>query len=145
LRAPRWRVLCEVCIFLAFAIFFLLYGVTPWLGGDGLGLVGADEPRYAQIAREMLVRFDSVRPLQERLAACVTPDRMHCTMHAFEGALKARLSACVTPYLYGRPWLEKPALYYWRAFPPPRLLSSWSRLSTCTCGDFAPVAISMPP
>ena len=28
---------------------------------------------------------------------------------------KATLSACVTPYLYGRPWLEKPALYYWRA------------------------------
>jgi hypothetical protein len=29
--------------------------------------------------------------------------------------LKDRLSACVTPYLYGLPWLEKPALYYWRA------------------------------
>ena len=29
--------------------------------------------------------------------------------------LKDRLSACVTPYLYGHPWLEKPALYYWRA------------------------------
>jgi hypothetical protein len=29
------------------------------LGGDGLGLVGADEPRYAQIAHEMLDRFDS--------------------------------------------------------------------------------------
>ena len=29
--------------------------------------------------------------------------------------LNERLSACVTPYLYGRPWLEKPALYYWRA------------------------------
>ena len=61
------------------------------LGGDGLGLVGADEPRYAQIAHEMLVRFDSAQ------------------------TLKARLSACVTPYLYGHPWLEKPALYYWRA------------------------------
>ena len=112
---PRWCVICEVGVFLAFATFFLLYGVTPWLGGDGLGLVGADEPRYAQIAREMLVRFDSVRPLKDRLSACVTPDRIHCTVHAFEGELKDRLSACVTPYLYGRPWLEKPALYYWRA------------------------------
>jgi 4-amino-4-deoxy-L-arabinose transferase-like glycosyltransferase len=28
---------------------------------------------------------------------------------------RAKLSACVTPYLYGKPWLEKPALYYWRA------------------------------
>jgi 4-amino-4-deoxy-L-arabinose transferase-like glycosyltransferase len=61
------------------------------LGGDGLGLVGADEPRYAQIAHEMLDRFDSAH------------------------TIKGRLSACVTPYLYGHPWLEKPALYYWRA------------------------------
>ncbi len=88
---PRWATLCEASVFLAFSIFFLVYGVTPVLGGDGLGLVGADEPRYAQIAHEMLVRFDAARTLTERL------------------------SACVTPYLYGRPWLEKPALYYWRA------------------------------
>ena len=78
-------------MFLIFAVFFLLYGLTPILGGDGLGLVGADEPRYAQIAHEMLDRFDSAH------------------------TLKGRLGACVTPYLYGHPWLEKPALYYWRA------------------------------
>ena len=88
---PKWASVAEVSVFLLFAVFFLLYGVTPYLGGDGLGLVGADEPRYAQIAHEMLVRFDSA------------PD------------LKEKLSACVTPYLYGHPWLEKPALYYWRA------------------------------
>ena len=56
---PRWATITEATVFLAFAIFFLLYGLTPILGGDGLGLVGADEPRYAQIAHEMLVRFDS--------------------------------------------------------------------------------------
>ena len=72
-------------------LFFLLYGVTPIFGGAGLGLVGADEPRYAQIAHEMLDKLDHAHTLRERL------------------------SACVTPYLYGRPWLEKPALYYWRA------------------------------
>jgi len=88
---PRGSTLCEAAIFLAFTVFFLLYGLTPILGGDGLGLVGADEPRYAQIAHEMLVHFDSAH------------------------TLKGRLDACVTPYLYGRPWLEKPALYYWRA------------------------------
>lgn len=60
--------------------FFLFYGLVPIFGGDGLGLVGADEPRYAQIAREMLARKDYV-----------------------------------TPVLWGHPWLEKPALYYWRA------------------------------
>ncbi len=95
---PRWRkrlpcraTVAEVSVFLAFAVFFLLYGVVPIFGGDGMGLVGADEPRYAQIAHEMLVRFDSAH------------------------TVKDRLSACVTPYLYGHPWLEKPALYYWRA------------------------------
>ncbi len=59
-------------------LFF--YGLVPAFGGAGLGLVGADEPRYAQVAREMLARHDSI-----------------------------------TPVLYGKPWLEKPALYYWRA------------------------------
>ena len=90
-RLPQWSTVREVSVFLIFTVFFLLYGLTPMLGGDGLGLVGADEPRYAQIAHEMLDRFDSAH------------------------TLKDRLSACVTPYLYGRPWLEKPALYYWRA------------------------------
>lgn len=90
-RLPQWATVREVAVFLIFAVYFLAYGLTPILGGDGLGLVGADEPRYAQIAHEMLVRFDSAH------------------------TLKDRLSACVTPYLYGRPWLEKPALYYWRA------------------------------
>ncbi len=56
-----------------------------------MGLVGADEPRYAQIAHEMLDRFDSAHTLRDKLGACVTP------------------------FLYGHPWLEKPALYYWRA------------------------------
>jgi len=78
----------SLCCFMA---FFLLYGVTPYLGGAGMGLVGADEPRYAQIAHEMLLKLNVAHTLREQL------------------------SACVTPYLYGRPWLEKPALYYWRA------------------------------
>jgi hypothetical protein len=90
-RMPSWAIISEASVFLAFSVFFLGYGLTPFLGGDGLGLVGADEPRYAQIAHEMLVRFDAAPTLKERL------------------------SACVTPYLYGHPWLEKPALYYWRA------------------------------
>jgi 4-amino-4-deoxy-L-arabinose transferase-like glycosyltransferase len=90
-RLPRWATVGEASVFLTFVLFFLLYGQTPLVGGDGLGLVGADEPRYAQIAHEMLDRFDSAH------------------------TLKSKLSACVTPYLYGKPWLEKPALYYWRA------------------------------
>ena len=62
-RLPSWATVCEASVFLVFAVFFLAYGLTPLLGGDGLGLVGADEPRYAQIAHEMLVRFDSASTL----------------------------------------------------------------------------------
>jgi 4-amino-4-deoxy-L-arabinose transferase-like glycosyltransferase len=90
-RLPSWSTVAEASVFVVFAVFFILYGVTPIFGGDGIGLVGADEPRYAQIAHEMLARFDAAHTLLDRL------------------------SACVTPYLYGHPWLEKPALYYWRA------------------------------
>jgi 4-amino-4-deoxy-L-arabinose transferase-like glycosyltransferase len=90
-RLPGWATVCEAAVFALFAVFFITYGETPALGGDGLGLVGADEPRYAQIAHEMLQHFESA------------------------DTLKGKLSACVTPFLYGRPWLEKPALYYWRA------------------------------
>ncbi|HEX7730154.1 MAG TPA: glycosyltransferase family 39 protein, partial [Terracidiphilus sp.] len=90
-RLPSWGSIAEGSVFLAFAVFFILYGVTPLLGGDGMGLVGADEPRYAQIAHEMLSRLNAAHTVMDKLGACVTP------------------------YLYGHPWLEKPALYYWRA------------------------------
>jgi 4-amino-4-deoxy-L-arabinose transferase-like glycosyltransferase len=90
-RLPALSITSEVFIFFVYTVFFLFYGLTPLLGGDGMGLVGADEPRYAQIAHEMLERFDSA------------------------DTFKGRIGACITPYLYGRPWLEKPALYYWRA------------------------------
>lgn len=55
-------------------------GFLFFLGIQLVGLVGADEPRYAQVAREMLERHD-----------------------------------WVTPILFGKPWLEKPPLYYWCA------------------------------
>ena len=70
----------EVVTLVALIAVLFFYGAVPIFGGAGLGLVGADEPRYAQVAREMLQRHDYV-----------------------------------TPMLYGKPWLEKPALYYWRA------------------------------
>jgi len=57
-----------------FCAFLFFYGLGQF------GLIGADEPRYAQVAREMLERHD-----------------------------------WITPALGGRPWLEKPPLYYWQA------------------------------
>jgi 4-amino-4-deoxy-L-arabinose transferase-like glycosyltransferase len=77
---PFFPPVLEAATLIVVSIFFLFYGLIPIFGGDGLGLVGADEPRYAQVAREMLVRHDYI-----------------------------------TPILYGKPWLEKPALFYWRA------------------------------
>jgi 4-amino-4-deoxy-L-arabinose transferase-like glycosyltransferase len=53
---------------------------VPHFIGETVGLLGADEPRYAQVAREMLQRHDYV-----------------------------------TPTLWGKPWLEKPPMYYWMA------------------------------
>jgi 4-amino-4-deoxy-L-arabinose transferase-like glycosyltransferase len=64
----------DVLLLAACCGFLFFYG----LGASGL--LGADEPRYAQVAREMLDRSD-----------------------------------WVTPTLQGKPWLEKPVLYYWQA------------------------------
>jgi 4-amino-4-deoxy-L-arabinose transferase-like glycosyltransferase len=76
-----WLLLIGFCAFLFF------YGLSNF------GLIGADEPRYAQIAREMLQRRD-----------------------------------WVTPVLQGKPWLEKPPLYYWQAM----LAYSLFGVSDCT-------------
>jgi len=64
----------DILLLVAFCGFLFFYGLGAF------GLVGADEPRYAQIAREMLQRSD-----------------------------------WITPTLQGKPWLEKPVLYYWQA------------------------------
>ena len=68
------RTRTEVLLLVVFCGFLFFYG------RGSFGLVGADEPRYAQVAREMLDRHD-----------------------------------WVTPTLLGKPWLEKPPLYYWQA------------------------------
>jgi 4-amino-4-deoxy-L-arabinose transferase-like glycosyltransferase len=68
------RTRTEVLLLVAFCGFLFFYG------RGSFGLVGADEPRYAQVAREMLERHD-----------------------------------WITPTLQGKPWLEKPVLYYWQA------------------------------
>src|ERR1051326_7647457 len=64
----------QLALVVGVCCFFFFFGLSA------IGLTGADEPRYAQIAREMLARHD-----------------------------------WVTPVLYGKPWLEKPVLYYWLA------------------------------
>jgi 4-amino-4-deoxy-L-arabinose transferase-like glycosyltransferase len=68
------RTRTEILLLVAFCGFLFFYGLGSF------GLVGADEPRYAQVAREMLERHDWINPT-----------------------------------LQGKPWLEKPVLYYWQA------------------------------
>src|ERR1700738_2133864 len=110
LKLPTPATVREFVILIAVTIFLLLYGLVPIFGGDQLGLVGADEPRYAQIAREMLTAHSNA--CHEAHAKIVprnlTPTALHTSYHCLVGGT-------VTPILYGKPWLEKPALYYWRA------------------------------
>lgn len=127
--APR-----EIILLLLASGFLLLYGLVPAFGGDQLGLVGADEPRYAQVAREML---------EAHSAAChevhakifprsLRPADLVASYHCLVGGT-------VTPILYGQPWLEKPALYYWRAmgFFKEFGISDWSARLPSASGAFA--------
>ena len=122
----------EFFVLFAVGLFLLLYGLTPFTGGDQLGLVGADEPRYAQIAREML-------HLHDQACADVNSDIVprSLTRVAIGNSLHCLLSGTVTPILYGRPWLEKPALYYWRAMGFFREfgVSDWSARLPSTSGS----------
>lgn len=86
------RIRSEVLLLVAFCGFLFFYGLGAF------GLLGADEPRYAQIGREMLDRSD-----------------------------------WITPTLDGKPWLEKPPLYYWQtmlSYEISRVLSSGSAASS---------------
>ena len=92
-----WLLLAGFCGFLFF--FGLAY----------FGLIGADEPRYAQVAREMLARHD-----------------------------------WITPTLGGKPWLEKPPLYYWQAMLAYRVfgVSDWAaRLPSAVDATLMVIAI----
>lgn len=116
-RALRWlrssHLGCsatELAVLLVVSCYFLFYGLVPIFGGDQLGLVGADEPRYSQIAREMLAEHSEVC---HQMHARIVPHSLRAAdLHASEVCL---MGGTVTPILYGRPWLEKPALFYWRA------------------------------
>jgi 4-amino-4-deoxy-L-arabinose transferase-like glycosyltransferase len=102
--------IAEFAVLLVFSCYFLFYGLAPLFGGDQLGLVGADEPRYAQIAREMLAAHTEAC---HEVNASILPHSLRpADLHASYVCL---MGGTVTPILYGKPWLEKPALYYWRA------------------------------
>ena len=123
----------EFAILVVVTLFLLLYGLVPLFGGDQLGLVGADEPRYAQIAREMLEAHSTAC---HEVHAKVMPHSLHPV--DIEDSLHCLAGGTVTPILYGRPWLEKPALYYWRAmsFFKEFGISDWSARLPSSSGAF---------
>ncbi|HTC75986.1 MAG TPA: glycosyltransferase family 39 protein [Edaphobacter sp.] len=100
----------EFIVLFAVTGFLLLYGLVPVFGGDQLGLVGADEPRYAQIAREMLTAHSDAC---HEVNAKMVPRSLR--VEDIRNSIHCISAGTVTPILYGKPWLEKPALYYWRA------------------------------
>jgi len=114
--------------------FLLLYGLVPLIGGDQLGLVGADEPRYAQIAREMLAQHNQIC---DQYHAEIVPRGL--SPRAIDGSFHCLIGGTITPILYGKPWLEKPALYYWRAmsFFKEFGVSDWSARLPSSSGAFA--------
>lgn len=120
----------EFAVLLVMTTFLLFYGLVPIFGGDQVGLVGADEPRYAQIAREMLNAHNQVC---NALHTDIVPRGL--TPKDIANSFRCLDAGTVTPILYGHPWLEKPALYYWRAmsFFKEFGISDWSaRLPSAT-------------
>ncbi len=137
-QLPDPTVLREFAVLLVVSLFLLLYGLVPIVGGDRLGLVGADEPRYAQIAREMLATHD--RTCGE-LQTEIVPRNLRWT--SIKNSARCLASGTVTPILYGKPWLEKPALYYWRAMSFFREfgVSDWSARLPSSSGAFALIVL----
>ena len=120
----------EFVVLIVMTSFLLFYGLIPLFGGDQVGLVGADEPRYAQIAREMLQTHNQICG---QLNTEIIPRSLRAP--ALENSFRCLDAGTVTPILYGHPWLEKPALYYWRAmsFFKEFGISDWSaRLPSAT-------------
>ncbi len=124
----------EFVVLFAVTLFILLFGLMPHFGGDQLGLVGADEPRYAQIAREMLEAHSAAchQAHAKMVPSSLTPTAVEASFHCL-------LGGTVTPILNGKPWLEKPALYYWRAmsFFKEFGVSDWSARLPSSSGAFA--------
>ncbi len=56
----RTRTRTDVLLIAGFCAFLFFYGMGQF------GLIGADEPRYAQVAREMLDRHDWITPDSRR-------------------------------------------------------------------------------
>lgn len=137
-QTPSVSVVRDLSLLLAVTAFVLFYGLVPIFGGDQLGLVGADEPRYAQIAREMLAEHNGIC---DQVHATIVPRGLRWI--DLENSYACLSGGTVTPILNGRPWLEKPALYYWRAMGFFREfgVSDWSARLPSSSGALALIVL----
>jgi len=137
-KLPNAITIRECVILCAVSGFLLLYGLVPFFGGDQLGLVGADEPRYAQVAREMLAVHNEACHAAD---AKIVPRSL--SVEAIRNSYHCLVGGTITPVLYGKPWLEKPALYYWRAmsFFKEFGVSDWSARLPSSSGAFALIVL----
>ena len=137
-ETPTASVIRELVVLFSVTAFVLFYGLVPIFGGDQLGLVGADEPRYAQIAREMLAQHNEIC---NQLHATIVPRGFRAS--DWSASYACLTGGTVTPILNGRPWLEKPALYYWRAMGFFREfgVSDWSARLPSSSGALALIVL----
>ncbi|HEY0161970.1 MAG TPA: glycosyltransferase family 39 protein [Edaphobacter sp.] len=135
---PEAAVSREIVLLVLVSGFLLLYGLVPSFGGDQLGLVGADEPRYAQVSREMLEAHSEAC---HAVGAKVFPRSLK--LNDLRASYQCLAGGTVTPILYGQPWLEKPALYYWRTmgFFKEFGVSDWAARLPSASGAFALIAL----
>src|SRR5260370_15730851 len=66
------RTRTDVLLIAGFCAFLFFYGMGQF------GLIGADEPRYAQVAREMLERRDWITPVLGGRAGVGKPPLFFC-------------------------------------------------------------------
>ena len=88
----RLRALTDWVLLAGFCAFLFFYGLGSF------GLIGADEPRYAQVAREMLARHDWITPTLGGVAWLEKP-----ALYYWEAILSYRLFgvsdwACAYPF-----------------------------------------------
>src|SRR6185437_6310794 len=86
------------------------------------------------IAREMLQQHNQVC---DQYDADMVPRNL--SLKAIYDSFHCLIGGTITPILYGKPWLEKPALYYWRAMSFFREfgVSDWSARLPSSSGAFA--------
>ena len=88
------RTRTDILLLAGFCAFFFFYGIGQF------GLIGADEPRYAQVAREMLERHDWITPDSGR--ACLAGKAAAVLLAGDAGIFRFWGERCLRPASHRR-------------------------------------------